>query len=173
MADEKAIARKKLLETRNRLPSCAISKEALSDFKEFTDSKTVFCYVSVGSEVETHSFIKEILSEKRVVVPRCTDSHGNMIAVEIKSFNELKEGFFGILEPVSAVEFPKERIDFAIVPGIAFDKNGYRLGYGKGYYDRFLYGISPFKLGVCKKELLAESLPHDEYDVKMDMVIAL
>ena len=67
--------------------------------------------------------------------------------------------------------FPKEKIDFAIVPAIAFDAEGFRLGYGKGYYDRFLSDISPFKLGVCQKEFFLDLLPHDKYDIKMDSVL--
>ena len=173
MADKKALTRKELLEIRNSISTPSLSTEVLSSFKEFAKAEVVFCYVSAGSEVDTHSFIKEIITDKRVVVPRCIDKCGNMIAVEIKSFEELKEGFFGILEPIGETDFPKEEIDFAIVPAIAFDEDGYRLGYGKGYYDRFLSDISPFKLGVCKKELFVKSLPHDEYDVKMDKVIVL
>ena len=96
-----------------------------------------------------------------------------MIASEIKSLDELKEGMFGIYEPINPKEFPKSEIDFVIVPGIAFDSDLYRLGYGKGYYDKFLSDISPFKLGICKKELFLERLPHDKYDVKMDKFITL
>jgi len=173
MVNEKTALRKRFLSLRNSSPRKSLLLSHLECFDEYKDAKTVFCYVSAGSEVDTHDLIKEILPLKRVVVPYCTDKCGNMIAVEIKSFDELKEGVFGIPEPVNPKEFPKEEIDFAIVPAIAFDKDGYRLGYGKGYYDRFLSDIKPFKLGICKEELLAESLPHDEYDVKMDKVIVL
>lgn len=173
MVNEKTALRKSLLSLRNSSPRKSLLLSHLERFDEYKDAKTVFCYVSAGSEVDTHDLIKEILPLKRVVVPYCTDKCGNMIAVEIKSFDELKEGFFGIPEPVNPKEFPKEKIDFAIVPAIAFDKDGFRLGYGKGYYDRFLSDINPFKLGICKEELLAESLPHDEYDVKMDSVLII
>ena len=173
MANEKTALRKSLLSLRNSSPEKSLFLSHLESCNEFKEAETVFCYVSAGSEVNTHEFIKEILPLKRVVVPYCTDKCGNMIAVEIKSFDELEEGLFGIPEPINPKEFSKEEIDFAVVPAIAFDKEGYRLGYGKGYYDRFLSDINPFKLGVCKDELFIETLPHDEYDVKMDKVLAL
>lgn len=173
MVNKKKALRKELLSLRDSSSGKSLSMSQLEDFDEYKGAKTVFCYVSAGSEVDTHTLLKEILVFKRVVVPYCIDKCGNMIAVEIKSFAELKEGLFGILEPIHPKEFPKKEIDFAIVPAIAFDKEGYRLGYGKGYYDRFLSDISPFKLGVCKKELLTQSLPHDEFDVKVDKILAL
>ncbi len=173
MVNEKSALRKKLLSVRNSLPRQEISLSHLEDFEKFKNAKTVFCYVSAGSEVKTQGLIQEMLTKKRVVVPYCTDKCGNMIAVEIKSLDELKEGLFGISEPVTPKEFPKEEIDFVIVPGIAFDKDGYRLGYGKGYYDRFLSDINPFKLGICKKELFADNLPHDEFDVKMNKILVI
>ena len=173
MLNEKNFLRKQLLALRDSLPQKELCISDLSSAQEFNDAETVFCYVSAGSEVRTHSFIREALKTKRVVVPYCTDKEGTMIAVEIKSFDELEEGFFGILSPKNPAEFPKNEIDFVITPAVAFDEDGYRLGYGKGYYDRFLSDINPYKLGICKKELLVEKLPHDEFDIKMDKVIVI
>ena len=173
MVNEKSELRKKYLALRSLNSGKELTVSHLENSAEFKDAKTVFCYVSAGSEVRTHCFIKELLSKKRVVVPFCTDKCGNMIAAEIKSFDDLKEGLFGIYEPINPVEFPKAEIDFAVVPAVAFDKDGYRLGYGKGYYDRFLSDITPYKLGICAEALLVDKLPHDEFDVKMDKVIVI
>ena len=173
MVKNKAVLRKELLSMRKTAQLINLTLEDLLKHPEFIKAKTVFCYVSAKGEVGTHTLIKELFREKEVIVPCCTDEAGNMIGVKINSFDELKEGFFGILEPETWVEFPKNKIDFAIVPALAFDKEGYRLGYGKGYYDRFLSDISPYKLGVCAKEFYMESLPHDEFDVKMDSVLVL
>ncbi len=173
MREEKAILRKELLSLRDESPEKELFLSHLESFEEFKNAQTVFCYVSAGSEVKTHSFIKEVLKTKRVLVPYCIDKNGTMIAVEIKSLDELEEGFFGILSPKNPAEFPKTEIDFAIVPAVAFDKDGYRLGYGKGYYDRFLSDITPYKLGICAKELFCEKLPHDEFDVKMNKVLVI
>lgn len=173
MLKDKAVLRKELLSMRKTAQLVNLKLEDLLKYPEFIEAKTVFCYVSAKGEAGTQDLIRSLFGKKEVVVPCCTDKEGNMICVKINSFDELKEGFFGILEPKNPVEFPKDRIDFAIVPALAFDKEGYRLGYGKGYYDRFLSDIDPFKLGVCAKEFYLEEVPHDEFDVKMDAVLVL
>ena len=173
MIKEKSALRKELLMLRKSLMPSDLTYQDLAVYKEFLDAKAVFCYVSAHSEVGTHNLIEELLKEKEVVVPYCTDSFGNMIAVKINSPDDLTEGRFGILEPKTPKPFNKEEINFAIVPGIAFDKDGFRLGYGKGYYDRFLSSISPYKLGVCQKEFFVDTLPHNEYDIQMDSVMVL
>lgn len=171
--NEKAVLRKELLSLRKTLSPSELTIELLNSYKEFNDSKTIFCYVSYNGEVETLKLLSDIVKTKTLVVPYCIDDDGNMIAVKINTEDDLVKGMYGILEPKNPVPFPKEEIDFAIVPGVAFSKDGYRLGYGKGYYDRFLSDISPYKLGVCKKELFLEKLPHNEFDVKMNDVLVI
>lgn len=171
MLDSKATLRKELLAFRKSSPFCELNFCELEAYPEFVRAEVVFCYVSAHGEVGTRKLIEELLTEKEVVVPYCIDKEGNMICVKINSLDDLQEGCFGIPEPKTPIEFPKEKIDFAIVPGITFDRKGYRLGYGKGYYDRFLQNIKPFKLGVCQKRFFQDSIPHDEFDVKMDNVL--
>ena len=173
MLNSKSSLRKELLALREEVSPCNLTLAQLNAYPEFISAKVVFCYVSAHGEVWTHNLIKELLKIKEVVVPYCTDKEGSMICVKIKSFDDLKVGSFKILEPRGPLAFPKEKIDFAIVPAIAFDADGFRLGYGKGYYDRFLSDISPFKLGVCQKEFFLDLLPHDKYDIKMDSVLKL
>ena len=173
MSIQKAVLRKELLSLRKTLPPSELTMDSLNSYKEFKDAKTIFCYVSYNGEVNTLNLLSEIAKVKSLVVPYCIDDSGNMIAVKINSTADLKKGMYGILEPKNPVPFPKEAIDFAIVPGVAFSKDGYRLGYGKGYYDRFLSDITPYKLGVCKKELFLEKLPINEFDIKMDDVLVL
>ena len=171
MHNTKSALRKELLALRRADISESLCIDDLKKYEEFPRAEVVFCYVSAHGEIETQGLITELLKEKEVVVPYCTDSDGNMICSQIKSMEELKDGRFGIPEPVTPVEFPKQKIDFVIVPGVAFDKEGFRLGYGKGYYDRFLSDINPFKLGVCGKKFYMEKLPHGRYDIKMDDVL--
>lgn len=173
MSTEKAVLRKELLSLRKSLSPSCLTIDMLNSHREFQNAKTVFCYVSYNGEVETLELLSCIAKEKTLTVPYCIDDNGNMIAVKISGTDDLKKGMYGILEPQNPVPFPKEEIDFVIVPGVAFSKDGYRLGYGKGYYDRFLADINPYKLGICKKELFLEKLPHGEYDIRMDSVLAL
>lgn len=163
--------RSSFLSLRKSLTPPILTKEDLLSYPQFEKARVVFCYLSFAGEVKTHALIKELLKEKTVVVPYCTDSDGNMICVKMNSFSELSAGRFGILEPRCPKEFPKEEIDFAIVPAVAFDSSFFRLGYGKGYYDRFLSDISPYMLGVCQRSFFVRELPHSPYDVKMDSVL--
>ncbi len=165
----KKTIRKSCLEKRKGLKKIDLS-EKITAVPEYQRAESVFIYVSCREEAATHSLIKEALKTKRVLVPLCLNSEGDMIAVEIHSFDELEEGAFGILEPQGKTPYEKE-IDFAVVPGAAFSCEGYRIGYGKGYYDKFLKNKQIFKLGICHDELLFDAVPHDEFDVKLDMII--
>ena len=110
------------------------------------------------------------VKDKKVLVPYCVDDAGTMIPCEIRSFSDLKEGRYGILEPLNAEEY-RGKIDFSVVPGLAFSYDGYRIGYGKGYYDRFLNGRDTFSVGLSYDELLFDKIPVNEYDVKLNMII--
>ena len=173
MDNRKKALRKELLSLRKSIIPPKLSIKLLEKYPAFTEAETVFCYISAHGEVDTYELIQELLTYKKVLVPYCINEDGDMIACPINSLEDLKEGKFKIPEPESPEEFPKEKIDFVIVPGVAFDKNGYRLGYGKGYYDRFLEGITPFKLGVCQREFFLEEIPHGKFDVKMDDVLVI
>ena len=173
MSNEKAVLRKELLSLRKTLSKASLTLDMLNRYEEFRNAKTVFCYVSAHGEVDTLSLLGEISKEKNLTVPYSIDNDGNMIAVEISGSEDLEKGRFGIYEPKISVPYPKEKIDFVIVPGVAFSEDFYRLGYGKGYYDRFLSDIAPFKLGICQKELFLKTLPHNEYDIKMDDILSI
>lgn len=170
----KSELRRELLKRRGKVNNPEAERavfEKLIKENSFLSAEVIFCYVSYGSEVGTRLLIREILRlGKTLVVPKCIDDNGHMIGVEIKSEDDLKKGMFGIFEP-EGEEFEREKIDLAIVPGVAFDREGYRLGYGKGYYDRFLKGISAETIGICHKELLFDRLPRGEYDIPVGKVI--
>ena len=111
---------------------------------------------------------------KSVGFPLCEDKDGIMTFRKVGSLDELVDGSFGTKEPRSEAEeiFPENAVIF--LPALAIDKKGYRLGYGKGYYDRYLAKhaeLNPLTVGVIYKELLFDKLPHDEYDVACDKII--
>ncbi len=130
---------------------------------------TVLLYSSLIDEVDTFKMIKYFLKCKKVALPRVCGN--NMDFYYIKSINELKKGSFNILEPTSN---DKVKLDncVCIVPGICFDKDGYRIGYGKGYYDKYLTNKNIYKIGICFKECLLNNIPHDLYDVKVDLIVS-
>lgn len=161
--------RKKCIDIRNKLDNIDLEEKILNTY-EYKNSKTVFIYVSFGSEVNTLPLIEKALMEKTVLVPLCLDKSGNMIACKINSISDLKEGMFGILEPKSKEEYIG-KIDFSVVPGVAFSYEGKRIGYGKGYYDRFLSRYDTFSVGICHDELLFKEIPSDSFDAKLNMII--
>ena len=140
----------------------------------FKEANCIFCYISFGTEIDTSCIIDYILaSGKKLVVPKCTTDSGDMIAVEIKSRDELRDGMYGIMEPILDTPCEKKNIDLAIIPALAFDKSGFRLGYGKGYYDRFLEGISPnaLKILIAFDAQKTDEVAMEETDVRMDLVV--
>lgn len=143
-----------------------------SDF--YKNAKTVFIYASFGSEVETYDIIKQIIAdEKRLAVPRCITKTHTMEAVCIKSTDELICGAYKISEPSENnknILNPSE-IDLVIVPALAFDRKGFRLGYGGGYYDRFLRDFGGASIGLCYAECLVDNLPYEEFDCRVSRII--
>lgn len=133
---------------------------------------SLFVYVSGNREPDTKAIILRALLEGKVVaVPRCLDG-GIMEARIITSPNELRPGRFGILEPDgNGVVLHPRYIDLVVAPCIAADRQGYRLGYGGGYYDRYLAQVRCTTVCLCRKRLLRESLPHDALDRPVDLVI--
>lgn len=148
----------------------------LVNLESFKSAKTVFVYVSVDKEVDTLELIQFALaSEKRVAVPKCY-SKGIMQAKVIKSIDELKPGMMNIPEPREEAEtIMPEDIDFIVVPCLLADKNGGRLGYGGGYYDRFLAGISErtekSTVIIAGESNVVDELPAESTDVRAAMTI--
>ena len=145
----------------------------LIDSSFYNCADTVLLYWSTSSEVMTHKMINKALNDgKRLALPKCIDKNGNMLFYYIKSTEDLIDGMYGIKEPATdelADRFSET--DICIVPGLSFDKDGYRLGYGKGYYDRFLQNFPGVAVGLCYEECRADSLPIDRYDKKVNYII--
>lgn len=131
---------------------------------------TVFCFVSMRDEPDTTAILQQALaSGKRLCVPRCLPgSDGRMELVEIASLNDLQPGRYGILEPCGGRTIATlEPGALALIPCLAVDKQGARLGRGAGYYDRFLarFGQTGPKFLLCPEALVFPALPADEWDV--------
>lgn len=144
----------------------------LAALKVYQEAKVVFCYVGTKDEINTMPILKDILNQgKRLGVPKCI-SYGIMEVYEITSLDELQSGAYGILEPMKGCRLIKpEEIEFACIPCLTCSKDGKRLGYGGGFYDRYLPKLSCEKVVLCRSALMEEEIPMDEYDVKIDIVI--
>lgn len=134
----------------------------------------ILTYVSKCMEVDTLGLIRDALSQKkRVAAPRCVPGTREMEFYFIRSLDDLAPGMFGVLEP--DVEKCAMVTDLSqglcIVPGISFDAQGYRLGYGKGYYDRFLSRFGGQTAGICYRACVPWNLPHGYYDRPVDVLV--
>lgn len=138
----------------------------------YQKSNFLFCYVSLAEEVDTRRIIDEALKEgKQVAVPRCQRG-GRMEAYEIKGFYDLKEGFRGILEPKEHCRHVSpHQLDLCIIPCLACSEEGIRLGYGGGYYDRYLPETRAFRVLLCREMQVCQDIPAESHDCSMNLLI--
>lgn len=134
----------------------------------FLAGKSIFCYVSFGSEVSTHRFLKDNFGNSRIYVPFTQGkvmSAVRLIGVKdlaVDKLGNLIEGHFGDYAA---------NCDISIVPMVGFDKRLFRLGYGGGYYDRYLSKTNTLSIGIAFDEQLVECLPNEPFDIPLDMII--
>ncbi len=165
--------RKDIPEIIREKKSLAIAHAILGS-KEYMDCGKVFCYLSYKTEVSTVEFIKAVLKDgKRIALPYMEDNE-NMCFIEIHTLEGLVRNSTGIYEPAfdkSSVCTPDDDT-LVVVPGLAFTTDGFRLGWGGGYYDRYLSRHKTMKnIGICFSEQLVESLPTEKSDIRLDRVI--
>lgn len=168
--------RKELIQKRRELSPSKKADSDLDIFNKlielscFKSAKKLLSYVSTPIEVDTLRFIDYCLeSGKEVAVPQCVGE--NMIFRLIKSRNQLKKGAYGIMEPDES--FPAVT-DFensiCIVPALCFNKSGQRLGYGKGFYDRFLEASGCYSIGICYEDFIRD-FPAETHDKAVDVIV--
>ena len=143
-------------------------KTILFNCDKFKQAKSILFYASYRNEVDTSGMISESLDSKIVLLPRI--DNGNLRVCRINSLNELNCNKYGIMEPKNTLEY-SSKIDLVIVPGVAFDSRGYRIGFGKGYYDRLLPKIKAENIGLAFKFQVVDFIPYGDYDVPVDMLI--
>ncbi len=134
---------------------------------------TVLTYVSQPHEADTRALIVALLAAgKTVAAPRCADAVGEMQFFLIRSFDELAPGAFGLTEPTLDCPPAYPGADsVCLVPALLFDEDGYRLGYGGGYYDRFLAGYGGKTVGLCYDGEVVPELPRGAFDRPVDTVV--
>lgn len=136
-------------------------------------AKTLFLFFGVGKEPDTRPLIEHLLKQgKRVALPVCLPG-GILQPQEIQSLGEVSPGRFGIPAPVpGGPVISKAEIDLVLVPNLLCDRDGYRLGYGGGYYDRWLADYNGVTVALCPKERMTEKLPRETFDIPVQIVIS-
>lgn len=144
--------------------------KTIEQLPEFAAAKTVLVYWSIDDEVSTHDFIQKWYKVKQILLPVVVNN-----TLEIREFSGMDcmvEGkSFGIFEPSKGKIVSPNSIDLGIIPGVAFDAAGNRLGRGKGFYDRLLKNYNFIKIGVCFSFQHVKEVPTNSNDVKMDKVV--
>ena len=157
--------RRNLLATEQAQEQSRLVQEHIISSKEFVYARVIGAYHAVGSEVRTIMIIDAAVKlGKKVALPRTEGDR--MIFYE--PCGDLVEGKFGIMEPLPTT--PVDGIDLLLVPGLAFDLKGYRVGYGKGYYDRFLSMDHSFSMGLAYSFQVVDELPRGRFDRRIASV---
>lgn len=179
--DEKKKLRLRIKDLRSKLVLEDKIKKDLEIFNHFIESElyknasNIFIYVSMEDEIYTHKIIERAIEDgKSVSVPKVDLQHKLMKAVTIDSLKQLKEGVYGVLEPETfenVIAF--KNIDLVIVPGLAFDLEGGRIGYGGGYYDKFLKDLEgTTKVALSYEFQIVDKVPREVFDITVNAIIS-
>lgn len=162
------LSKRKALDNHELITKSSLIVDKILNHKVYINSQVVYCYSSINNEVCLDLLMEDIVRQKKVLaLPKVEDN--NITFYQVSNPSKLKKGYFDIMEPYNC---PKAKpADLIIVPGVAFTKNGDRLGYGGGFYDRFLSLSSAYTLGVGFDFQILETLPTQEHDKKLNDII--
>lgn len=147
---------------------------ALFNHPKWEKADTIGLTVSRGREIPTLPVIERAWAEgKKVLVPKCVPLTKALVFRQLNSLDQLESVYYGLLEPIIEVTeaVPKNLIDLIIVPGVAYDPLGYRIGFGGGYYDRFLADYAGDTLAMALGEQLIERVPEEKHDQPVQTLI--
>jgi 5-formyltetrahydrofolate cyclo-ligase len=158
-------------------------EERLFCLDAFKQATSILLYVSFRSEVDTRRYLDDVIKlNKKLVLPAVDSKHRKLNLYEVRDISELEPGYMGILEPraIDGMSVTLKDIDLVIIPGTGFDRNGNRLGYGGGYYDKLLSYESKQLSGVDKhittialafEEQVGDDIPAEPHDINVDMIV--
>ena len=165
----KNLTKKEVLEKSKKI------KYRLFRLSKFKKALTILFYVSYDNEVYTHEMIKECIEDKKnIIVPKSDKENRQLILSKLNSFEDLKPGSYDILEPKKdkVQEVSIHDIDLIIVPGVGFDKSGYRIGHGKGYYDNLLRdSANTLHIGLAFESQIVKKIPTETHDLPVQKIV--
>jgi 5-formyltetrahydrofolate cyclo-ligase len=141
----------------------------------YKNSKSVLAYASFGTEVDTQLLLNQVLTDGKILIlPRVIKAENRLSLHRVENIRELVDGVWGIREPrADALMLNVNEADLIIVPGVAFDRTGFRIGYGAGYYDRLLLAANPqsTRLSGAFDCQLVDAVPSESHDQQVDIII--
>ena len=177
LSDLKQRLRRQCLEKRKALglPAQEAASQAIcthiEGWQSFQDADIILTYLPMRGEVDLRPLLRNH-PEKRWLVPRILPDQGNHMSLHRYDPAHLVRHPFGMEEPEASLpEFPPAEVQLVLVPGVAYDRQGWRLGYGGGYFDHFLCNFAGVSLGVIYQALLLDALPHTEHDWPVDWIV--
>lgn len=141
---------------------------------EWQEATTIGITISTNFEVDTVTIIEKGWSQnKKIVVPKCFPKQKQLQFLKINSFKDVENSFFNLREPIVAntVQVEKSDIDLLIVPGLVFDNQGYRIGFGGGYFDRFLADFNQQTVSLAYHFQMVDEIPKEDYDLPVGKII--
>ena len=174
----KELLRKKYLKKRENLSKIYIKEkskliwENLFKLKEYNQCEKIFVFLTMGKEIDTYYFIDKLFKDNKIVCVPIIISKNDMVFEQIKDLYNLQKNKFGILEPNLKNTVKCDEKTMVIVPSLVYSKDRYRIGYGGGYYDKFLNENNPMiSVGVCFEEFIINKIEIEKWDKKVDIVI--
>ena len=173
LRDKYKLLRSEISESEKKALDGAICSHTIS-LASFRFAETVLMYAPMGSEIDVLPIARYALEcGKRVAFPRCNKADHTMDFKYVSSLDELRVGEYSILEPDESAESVSDfSRSICIVPALVFDRAGFRVGYGKGYYDRFLGGYGESKLGLVYSDFILDRVPRGRFDRHVDILVS-
>ena len=176
--EEKKLIRKQIFKLRKECTDSQVEAwsrqiaQKVAELPEFQSAQKILAYADYNHEVMTGFIIEEAWKQgKEVAVPKVVGQ--DMVFYKLTDFSQLEKGYFGIPEPVRG-EIVQWEDAMMVMPGVAFDRANHRVGYGGGFYDRYLEKMPEDceKAILCRESLMCDEIPTEEHDERMDLVIS-
>ncbi|MBS4209598.1 5-formyltetrahydrofolate cyclo-ligase [Bacillus sp. FJAT-50079] len=176
---DKKMIRKQMSDYLNEMDEMTYKKKSgqiadrLIDTTEWIKAETIAITISQFPEVETRRLIKEGWAQGKIIsVPKCIPASKEMVFKKITSFDQLESAYYGLLEPIEETEaIEKEQLQLIIVPGLIYNRSGYRIGFGGGYYDRYLKRFQGKMISLAFAEQIIDDIPTEAHDIPVHKII--
>lgn len=169
---EEILYKRSKISEREKGPKDTIMVESIEALPEFVNAQEILIYIPIHGEVDVTTLFKNHSAKKKFVLPRTESKSKALNLYKIDSLDDLIKGTYDIPEPKSHLpKVPPEDIDLAIIPGVAFAKDGHRVGYGGGFYDRLIKKLKCPTIGVAYNFQIVNNIQGEDHDEQVDILV--